>query len=305
MPWDDRQDTKATEIVNAAIRALLEHIVDYAGLFPPAGLDLAAAVHNYDAYRRSSDSWMLGRFVVSAARLSDFTSAAAALGIADTDPWPVTVVAANPGEASAVLAQKPATGLRIESVEVRADADAVRDLRRLVDECELYVEAPVDAQLDLRLDAIATIGARAKLRAGGVIAEAFPAPSDVVRFLRGCADRNLGFKATAGLHHPLRGVYRLTYDAGSVEGPMFGFLNLFLAAILIRHGLSDADALSVLTERDASSLTMGESSIGWRGHMVTAAEVADSRARFASSFGSCSFHEPVDELPWSVSGAAA
>ena len=49
--------------MNAA-RALLAHIVDYAGVFPPAALELDAAVRNFASYRRGPDAWMLGAFVV-------------------------------------------------------------------------------------------------------------------------------------------------------------------------------------------------------------------------------------------------
>ena len=37
-----------------AIRMLLESSIDYAGLFPPAGLDMPPAVQNYAGYRTGS-----------------------------------------------------------------------------------------------------------------------------------------------------------------------------------------------------------------------------------------------------------
>ena len=46
-------------------------LIDYAGLFPPASLDLAAAVRNFTWYRLGDDNWMLGRFIVPASRLQD------------------------------------------------------------------------------------------------------------------------------------------------------------------------------------------------------------------------------------------
>jgi hypothetical protein len=57
--------------MSASLRALLTGIVDYAGLFPPTKLDLEPALRNYAAYRKSGDRWMLGRFIIPAARLAE------------------------------------------------------------------------------------------------------------------------------------------------------------------------------------------------------------------------------------------
>ena len=54
------------------LRILLRGLIDYAGLFPPASLDMADAVRNYAAYREGEHAWALGRFVVPAARLEEF-----------------------------------------------------------------------------------------------------------------------------------------------------------------------------------------------------------------------------------------
>src|SRR4051794_11617754 len=64
-----------------AVRALLAGIVDYAGLFPPAALDVPTAVRNYASYTSDVESWMLGRFVAPAARLNDVAAAWSSTGI--------------------------------------------------------------------------------------------------------------------------------------------------------------------------------------------------------------------------------
>lgn len=46
------------------LRTLLIHAVDYAGLFPPAKLDMETAVRNYASYQEGEHSWALGRFIV-------------------------------------------------------------------------------------------------------------------------------------------------------------------------------------------------------------------------------------------------
>ena len=62
-----------------AIDYLLAGLIDYAGLFPPASLDMRSAVGNYLDYRRGSRAGVLGRFVVSLDRLGEMRSAAGAV----------------------------------------------------------------------------------------------------------------------------------------------------------------------------------------------------------------------------------
>src|SRR5262249_45167684 len=117
-----------------------------------------------------------------------------------------------------------------------------------------------------------------------------------IRFMRACLNADVAFKATAGLHHPLRAEYRLTYEPAAPTGVMYGYLNVFLAAALLADGLSDADAVRALEERDSNAFTFAPGSVVWRGHAVTAELAHRVRERVAVSFGSCSFREPVDEL---------
>ena len=60
------------------LRALLHHVVDYAGLFPPAKLDMQPTVDNYAAALAGADQWMLGRLIVPVKRLDEFEACAAA-----------------------------------------------------------------------------------------------------------------------------------------------------------------------------------------------------------------------------------
>ena len=61
---DDRVNAHARGVDRAApIRILLRDAVDYAGLFPPAQLDMSGAVAEYASYLESADAWALGRFV--------------------------------------------------------------------------------------------------------------------------------------------------------------------------------------------------------------------------------------------------
>ena len=126
--------------------------------------------------------------------------------------------------------------------------------------------------------------------------DAFPPAEHIARFLSRCAALHLPFKATAGLHHPVRGEHRLTYAHDAPSGTMFGFLNVFVAGVLAAHGADEAELVDVLEERNATAFAFDDEGMSWRRHRVSTGELAGGRASFAMSFGSCSFREPVDEL---------
>jgi hypothetical protein len=129
-----------------------------------------------------------------------------------------------------------------------------------------------------------------------VTAESIPPAGEVVDFIDACQRAGVPFKATAGLHHPLRGSYRLTYERDSQLGTMYGFVNVFLASILMHAGQSRATAIAALEETDPREFQFEDDAIVWRGKRITVEQIEESRRDFATSFGSCSFREPVDEL---------
>ena len=131
---------------------------------------------------------------------------------------------------------------------------------------------------------------------GGETADKFPSPESVIEFIRLCAAANVPFKATAGLHHPLRSVHRLTYARESPSGMMHGFLNLFLAAAFVRSGMEAEFAVQLLEEQSAKAFHFDSNEVVWRGHRLSRDEIAAARQSFAISFGSCSFTEPVADL---------
>ena len=202
------------------------------------------------------------------------------------------------GEFNCRHAAAGAFALSADVVEARADSVAEIDrlLARMPTWAQAYVEIPLGPDPAPLIAAIARHGARAKMRTGGVTAEAFPRAVDLVRFLRACTAAGVPFKATAGLHHPLRAEYRLTYAADSPSGTMFGFLTVFLAAAWLRQGLGDAEAELLLEERSASAISLSAEAIDWRGHRLSQAAVEEARAAAIQAFGSCSFTEPVGEL---------
>jgi hypothetical protein len=288
--------------VTASLRALLDGLVDYAGLFPPAGQSMDEAVAEYAAHRAGAHGWMLGRFVVPASRLGEFADAAGGVLPVGGDAWSLSVLLGPDLErdvAAAVAFNASHRGARCDIAEAKAaNADDVGSVARAAGSSGLtvYVEIPVHEDPAPLIECIARHRLRAKIRTGGVTADAFPPAQDVARFLAACIRAGVAFKATAGLHHPLCGAYRLTYDATGPTGTMYGFLNVFLAAALLRDGGSEEDAQRLLVENEATSLTFDARGAEWRGRRFLSPRLVQLRSRVAVSFGSCSFREPVHDL---------
>src|ERR1044072_2312474 len=230
------------ENIKSSVRTLLTGIVDYAGLFPPAALSMGEAVKNYAAYQKSSLNWVLGKFIVPATRLDEFAAEARS---AKTDSiWKLSVLdGGDLFETLRLIEEFNAANsafVECDTVEIKADNEA--DIETAADilpqNLTAYFEiAPNDSLAEV-LPVLFTTRQRAKIRTGGVTPDAFTATADLARFVRTCLAANVHFKATAGLHHPLRCTKPLTYEPDSVKEKMHGFLNVFLAGGFITEGLS-------------------------------------------------------------------
>jgi hypothetical protein len=292
-----------------AASILLRDLIDYAGLFPPASLSMSRSVVNYDDYLRSEWKWILGRLIVPIARLSEFEDAFRrlpdlALG-ANIAKWRLSALLSDPAADLARIREfntrmansnSPRTAL-IESIELKVTS--AREVERISatipQEISTYFEVPLTSATEC-IPALANSGRRAKIRTGGETADKFPAPKDVVEFIHLCAVNNVPFKATAGLHHPLRSVHRLTYQPDSPLGMMHGFINLFLAAGFLRAGVDSKVVLQLLEEQSPQAFHFDEDGVSWREDRLSVREIAAVRQDFAISFGSCSFTEPIEDL---------
>lgn len=278
--------------IKTALRAALSGLIDYAGLFPPASLDMRTAVRNYLDYRSQEHAWMLGAFLVELSQLDDLRQAAG-----EALPGLRLSVLAAPDADFNAIARYRKSGLCIEAVEIKCcePLRIARTCELLPEEVQCYVEIPIAEGSTSNVDAIASVGVRAKLRMGGVMAEAFPTARQVAERMYLLADRSVAFKATAGLHHAVRSEHRLTYAQDSPSGVMHGFLNVLCAAAALRFGAGVEDAVRILEERDVPAFVITDDEIGVHDFRWTAEQVREVR-QFFTSFGSCSFGEPVQDL---------
>lgn len=285
----------------SAIRVLLDHAIDYAGLFPPAGLPMREAVANYSAYRASDDAWALGRFVVPVTRLAEFAETARPLLTRAGPVWRLSVIAGDDARGDlATVTEFNAAGLgaAVDCFEFRTGPLA--SFRQIAELGPFgfgrFGEVPLSEPPEAYLPVMRSTLIGAKLRTGGVVPEAFPDPDLLLRWIKAIVDSGVAFKCTAGLHHPVRGRYRLTYRDGAPEGVMFGYLNVMLTAAAFRMGAGEGTARSILLEDDPAAFRLAGPEIRWREHPIATSVLSVLRSEGSLTFGSCSFREPLDEL---------
>lgn len=284
------------------LRALLRRVVDYAGLFPPASRSMADAVTQYVAHLRSPHAWMLGRFVVRVEQLDELAHAALPLVANDDEAWRLSVIVgediAGAGRVIRAFNASHRGRFLVDVVECQPiPAGAIaRAVGVLPGELRTFVELSILEDPRSMLAEIADAGAWAKIRTGGVTTESFPAAFQVARFLARAVQVRIPFKATAGLHHPFGGDHALTYEENAPRGRMYGFVNVFAAAIFAQQGLSEHRVGELLQEDDPAAIAFEEEQIRWRDRSATVKQIVSARSSLAVSFGSCSFTEPVEGL---------
>lgn len=258
---DRQREVEAMIVTTApALKVLVEDLIDYAGLFPPAKLPMDNAVENYEKYARGENAWMLRWFVVLAENL-------------------YSVPKSLDGKLSIISKEDEPRAATIESKGIIESSKPVY--------CEID---PLDID---QLDKVKEASNFAKIRTGGLSQEAIPSPAVVANFILECAKRKLPFKATAGLHHPIRSSYPLTYELDCKKATMHGFLNVVMASAFAWKG--ETNIQPILEETDPHAFTFGDKAT-WKNSSITAKEIEDCRKNFFHSIGSCSFEEPVEEL---------
>jgi hypothetical protein len=234
---------------------VLERLIDHAALFPPASMTLPDALDEDRQARESEYGWIVDRFVVPAAKLAELPAERPALSVVLSS---LDDVALLDGAADVEAVELVLPSARPLSADLVAAYSALRPL-----DVETYFELVFDDgwrdDVPAAIGAVAAIGGRVKLRCGGAFV---PSIEQIGLVVACCRDAGVPFKATAGLHHPMR------------RGEEHGFLNLLAAATAPLDRIEE-----VLAEEDGSALELEEA----------------SREVFVS-FGSCSWREPVEGL---------
>ena len=287
-----------------SVRAAFGTLIDYAGLFPPAELPIARACSEYEAARRAPYAWMLGRFIVPAPLLATLPDGFAA---------PLSVIVDGEVETFDRLGALRQAGAQIDALEIplrksispdrkNISRDDILDvtgelesnivvagLRDLPAFVEIPRFGPWRGLLAETMNALARMQLCAKLRCGGVTAEAFPSVDDVVEFILAAQEARLPFKATAGLHHPVRHTDKTTGFT------MHGFLNL-IAAVALAQRVERKTLDEIVAEEDPKAFAFDDTSFCWRDRRIGIADLTQTRREAFVGYGSCSFVEPIEDL---------
>ena len=285
----------------ASARALMAGAVDYAGLFPPAQLPLANALAEYRRALAGADAWMLGRFIVPAVQLPALADAVVR-DAHDGGGWTVSAIVREhmDEDAAAVQAfnQRAAhLHVRVDTIECRPSSSAsITWLAKTFSPAfTVHVEVGVGPTAPDDLRVVARHQLRAKVRTGGLAPDAFPAPASLVAFIESARAAGVPFKATAGLHHAMRGAYPLSDEIGAQSATMHGFVNVMLATATVGERLATTTAAALLTRTDRSALVFDDERVRWGDVELSTEAIGRMREAQCVSFGSCSFREPADE----------
>ncbi|MGB9696249.1 MAG: hypothetical protein ACP5P3_03410 [Ignavibacteria bacterium] len=310
-----------------SLYTLLYKIIDYAGMFPPANLELTEAFNNFKSYATGEHSWLLNRFIIPVSQLKYFAELYQQSEPKNTSLSYLLSKIDNKREFFLTLEDELKTLQNFERLfssfsdtpsyfELNCPREVVTEnkqsLRDFVRDTTLaiantrkaaynvFYELPVvefeETVFKYFVEYLATENLNGypthlKLRAGGTVSEHFPSSDTLAKILITLKEFNVGFKATAGLHHPFR------YFDSKIETKVHGFLNLFCAAILTYIYPLDREALFILLEEaNRDDFVFSENNINYKDWNVDTYSIEKARKEFAFSYGSCSFTEPVDDL---------
>ncbi|MCH7945397.1 MAG: hypothetical protein IIC73_05200 [Armatimonadetes bacterium] len=294
-----------------SLRRLLQQPIDYAGLFPPAKLDMQAALCEYKAVMESDDAWIVNRFVIAGSQLEKGAEVWMALRDDLDDRVPATVIgrALSIGEtapaslqAEQALIEAQLTRFDVSGFEVRLPlgnelAGCAGALKKhhhwFADrEIDVFVELPLGEGLSEAMAEVASRidGVGFKARTGGVKADQFPSVGQVAEFIAEVAGLEAPFKFTAGLHEPVR------YYDSELACYHHGFLNVLVASALamIQHA-TVSEIEQVLSVEDGGQFKFTDQTVDILGSSLSLKDL-DEWWLYFRGYGACVYDEQIDGL---------
>jgi hypothetical protein len=266
-------------------------LVDDAAVFPPGDAPLPEAL---TAYVERRDEWyadLVASFVVTDTALpeveADVPVSIVVTGGAGGIAGPLGYAAKKGKQVAGVeIALRDLDDLPGNARRVVAAVEAARGQGAVADDVPVFVELPqsdATASWLAAADVVAESELRLKFRTGGLEADRFPTPEQLASWIDAALDRETPFKCTAGLHHAIA---HRDHETGFAH---HGFLNVLLATRRAFDGAPVGEVASLLADHYPNDLVALARQADGSG------ELSGARRWFVS-FGSCSVHEPLDDL---------
>ncbi len=268
---------------------MLEGFIDYAGLYPPANLEMQPVVNNWSSFLQSDDHWMLARLIIPANRLDEFKSVAVdLLPKQGEEMWQLSVLLPPAGSEHFESALQSVIEFNMDScgavanvIEFKADttSEIDRALSMLHDDLFPYIELPIVEDPRGLIACLSGAIAGAKVRTGGIERELYPSSQTLSRFIHSCAIAGQSFKATAGMHHPCQ------HQNDSVGVLEFGFLSVLHATAAASVGNASVEEVEQILNTPFPDFSE-----------FTECQLEQVRAELFNSLGTCSFDDPREDL---------
>ncbi|GMQ98978.1 MAG: hypothetical protein BMS9Abin17_1519 [Acidimicrobiia bacterium] len=286
-------------------------LIDYAGLFPPASLDIGRAVAGYRSARSSPARWVVGRFLCPSSRLVELAGDLTSSIRPGEDRWEVGVILESEPSGSIGTAAAGAQAFHIEmqpaavvaSAEAKITDRSVSGVAATIDtissiQPEIFAFLEVDRSTSIRdqvVNVAEALKARGgvggvKLRCGGADASMFPSTAEVTEFILATTAQSLPFKATAGLHQPVR------HFDDAIDTWRHGFVNVLIASGAAARGESTATVEAIVSETDRGAFSVSPAFATWRDISIPGSAMRRTRRDGFVAYGSCEFNEPVEAL---------
>jgi hypothetical protein len=282
-------------------------LIDYAGLFPPASADMEGAVEAYRSARSSDARWVAGRFLCPASRLEELAGVLMTTFQTGDEPWEIGVVFdTTPGEGAsaaqtfhaemqpaAIVASAEARPLERTPASIAALIGSLVSIQpEIVPFVEVLTPRPFEDQIATVAHTLRELGrvGGVKIRCGGTTASMFPDPTTVASFILSATNAKTPFKATAGLHRPIR-----HYDT-HLSVWRHGFVNLLVAAAAADAGHGIETLTSIIADSDPDAFTISTAFITWHDLTIPGPAMRRVRTHGFVAYGSCDFVEPIDAL---------
>lgn len=322
-------------MISNSLKQLITHLIDYAGLFPPASLPLKEAYEQFTGYINESDEWILSKFICPAKQLSSLAElinsdennykpfSISVLGRSGTNSEEFIKGTAEDVNLIIQFLQQTKNKFLTDAFEVRLPEDLVlgdnpdamyevmNSTAAIIKEnVPFYVK--VFFEIPLKNDWKSSVNnfASALKKHNEFFGQDENFPRSGFKLRTGGVEAS-AFPSPEQIAYVINASYEnqlpLKFTAGlhhpfrhfneTVKTKMHGFLNVFGAGVLLYgNDLLEQDLIDILSDEDAENFKFDDNNLRWKEFKSPVKVIENARKNFVISYGSCSFDEPREDL---------